>query len=215
MPGAVLWIHGLGDTGAGWKGVLTRVAKEKPGTVFEHPTAPTQAVTCNSGARMTSWFDIEDIPVALNEPECPTDKHGAKGMQDTVASVHSMLEKIESTGIKAEHIVLGGFSQGGATSLQAGLSYPKKLAGVVSISGWCTKRSSMDWISEAGRTTPVLMSCGDGDPVVDISITRRSGELLQAHRPEGFNVMHPKRAMHPPDGKELAAVEDFIIRCLP
>ena len=101
----------------------------------------------------TSWFDIIKIPVDLPEPENPT------GLDVSVASIHKMLGEIEAKGIAAENIVLGGFSQGGTLSLHAGLSYPKKLAGVISISGWCAIRNDVSsWISAAGKETPILMS---------------------------------------------------------
>merc|ERR1719277_1726350 len=160
-----------------------------------HPTAPQAAVTCNGGQRMTSWFDIQDIPVvSRKEPENP------KGMEETVAFVHKELAKIEGEGTPAEKIILGGFSQGGATSLLAGLSYPKKLAGIVSISGWCVNRQDVSsWISAEAKATPVLMCYGNGDPVVDIEITKLSGELLKNVLGDTIEIVDPKRGMHQPN----------------
>merc|ERR1719272_1966951 len=114
-----------------------------------------------------------------------------------------MLSDIEAKGIAAENIILGGFSQGGTLSLHAGLSYSKKLAGVISISGWCAMRNDVSsWISTAGKETPILMCCGDGDPVVDIKITKKSSELLQAIFGDKIEVMTPRRGAHQPCSSE-------------
>jgi predicted esterase len=123
---AVLWLHGLGDTGAGWQGAFGQLTA---GATFHHPTAPTASVTINGGMQSTSWMDLKSFPVDLSEPEAGAD------FDATVASVHAMLEQIEAEGTPAEQILIGGFSQGGATSLAAGLAYPRRLAGIVSISG--------------------------------------------------------------------------------
>ena len=124
---AVLWLHGLGDTGAGWQGAFGPLAAA---ATFHHPTAPTAPVTINGGMQSTSWMDLKSFPVDLTEPQAGPD------FDATVASVHGMLEQIEADGTPAEQILIGGFSQGGATSLAAGLAYPRRLAGIVSISGW-------------------------------------------------------------------------------
>lgn len=201
-PKAVLWFHGLGDTASGWRGTFRQL--DMPGVTFHHPDAPKQYVTCD-GSTMTSWFDIQKIPIVPSEPEPPS------GIDKTVADIQQMIADIESKGTPAENIIVGGFSQGGTISLLAGLSYPKKLGGVVSVSGWCAKRSDVgSWISDAGKQTPVFMSCGDGDPVVDFSITKESADKLKAVLGDGIDVQCPKRDMHQPDRKELRLVERFI-----
>ena len=69
---AVLWLHGLGDTGAGWQGAFGPLAAA---ATFHHPTAPTAPVTINGGMQSTSWMDLKSFPVDLSEPEarpyCP------------------------------------------------------------------------------------------------------------------------------------------------
>merc|ERR1711862_654366 len=123
---AVIWLHGLGDTGAGWKGYFGRVLDEVPGVQFFHPTAPKQRVTINPGETTTSWFDLMTWPIDLAEPEGPA------GMEETVKMIHAKIEELEREGIPANRVVLGGFSQGGTAALFAGLTCSKRLAGVVS-----------------------------------------------------------------------------------
>ena len=77
MP-LLLWLHGLGDTGAGWSSLqydLSDVKVPDPAAPlrFQFPTAPQNTVTCNGGAKMTSWFDLEAIPITPNVPDFEDD----------------------------------------------------------------------------------------------------------------------------------------------
>mmetsp|Transcript_12454 Transcript_12454/g.22046 ORF Transcript_12454/g.22046 Transcript_12454/m.22046 type:complete len:214 (+) Transcript_12454:123-764(+) len=211
MPaGAVIWIHGLGDSGDGWRGAFGPVERKLPNVKFHHPDAPVRPVTCNGGGRCPSWFDIVDIPVVLAEPDDPKD------IEESVKTLHGLLDKVQSEGVAPGDIVIGGFSQGGTMSLLAGLKYPKTLGGVISISGWCANRANLSaHISAEGKKTPVLMCCGDGDPVVDFSITKKSSEMLQAILGEGIEVLCPRRGMHQPDGSEMQRVMQFMVEHLP
>jgi lysophospholipase-2 len=77
------------------------------------PDAPLAPVTCNNGARSTSWFDIEDIPVTQNAKDYPAD------IEASVARIHTMIAELEKDGFASTEIVVGGFSQGGAMALQS------------------------------------------------------------------------------------------------
>ena len=86
---AVLWLHGLGDSGSGWKGAFGPLTKQ---ATFHHPTAPEQPVTSpvHQGEVMTSWFDIKLWPLGLSEPQ---DGTVATQMDETVANIHKKLEE--------------------------------------------------------------------------------------------------------------------------
>ena len=65
----VVWLHGLGDSGAGWSFLQHEIGASLAKTVggplkWVFPTAPTAPVTCNGGFSMTSWMDLDDIPVS-------------------------------------------------------------------------------------------------------------------------------------------------------
>ena len=201
---AVLWLHGLGDTGAGWKGAFGPLAKQAD---FHHPTAPEQPVTSpvHQGEVMTSWFDIQGWPLGLSEPE------GPPGIEETVTVIHQKLDSIAESGVPHDKIVLGGFSQGGAVSILAGLTYPKRLAGIVAISGWCVYREQLaERVHEANRHTPIFLSVGIGDPIVTFPLTKASGELLQKTLGDHVIANHADRPMHPPEHGELMGAAQFI-----
>mmetsp|Transcript_31262 Transcript_31262/g.72909 ORF Transcript_31262/g.72909 Transcript_31262/m.72909 type:complete len:213 (-) Transcript_31262:171-809(-) len=204
---AVLWLHGLGDEGPSWRGAFSAVDRMVKDIKWVHPTAPEQEVSIQDGEICTSWFDIKTWPIGLKEPE------GATGIDKTVVSVHKMLEKLEAEGYPSERIILGGFSQGGTVSLLAGLSYPRRLGGVVSISGWLTYRAAFaEKVSEAGKSVPCLFTCGKGDPVVTHEITKESASILEGLLGSNVTCLHANRFEHFQNAEEQRAVEDFMIK---
>ncbi|KAJ1864820.1 hypothetical protein LPJ57_006129, partial [Coemansia sp. RSA 486] len=51
---SVIFIHGLGDSGYGWKPVAEMLSPSLPHVKFVLPNAPEQPVTLNGGFRMPS-----------------------------------------------------------------------------------------------------------------------------------------------------------------
>ncbi|CAE8654454.1 unnamed protein product, partial [Polarella glacialis] len=113
---SVIFLHGLGDSGGGW----TSLRRDAPleWARWSFPDAPEQAVSCNGGHRMPSWFDIEELPLSERETV-----GSPRGIDAAVSAVHAMLRQSESLGFPAHRTILGGFSQGAALALLAGLSY--------------------------------------------------------------------------------------------
>ncbi len=64
-------------------------------------------------------------------------------MLRTLSSVNQLISAEVDSGIDPGRIVIGGFSQGAAISLLTGLTSERKLAGVVSLSGWVVLRNKM------------------------------------------------------------------------
>lgn len=77
-----------------------------------------------------------------------------------------------TTGIPLEKTILAGFSQGGAMTLEVGLSLP--LAGLIVLSGYLHPQQ----IAPAAPFPPVLMIHGTQDYVVPVSAARKSQERL-------------------------------------
>merc|ERR1712203_138472 len=99
----------------------------------------------------------------------------------------------------SERIVIGGFSQGGTATILAGLMYPKKIGGVVSISGWGTYRNELaSRVTEANKALPVLYCYGDDDPVTDPSLAKASIEALKPLLGDSLTVLEGSRSMHQP-----------------
>lgn len=59
----VIFLHGLGDSGAGWMFLAeeARKAQRLNHVKFIFPEAPQQPVSLNFGMRMPSWYDIKEL----------------------------------------------------------------------------------------------------------------------------------------------------------
>jgi phospholipase/carboxylesterase len=79
------------------------------------------------------------------------------------------------------HIVLIGFSQGGAVALAAGLRHPQRLAGIVALSSYLpiAERAASERHA-ANAATPIFMAHGAFDPVVPQVLGERSRDQLRA-----------------------------------
>lgn len=91
-----------------------------------------------------------------------------------------LLNDLENQGWKSENIFLFGFSQGCLISADVGLNYPKKLAGIVGISGYFNfyPRWRLNLAPEAQKT-PWLFTHGIKDDVLPLDETKFGVEKLK------------------------------------
>ena len=91
-----------------------------------------------------------------------------------------MIALEKARGIASERIVIAGFSQGCAMTLQTGLRHPEKLAGLMCLSGYVPLASTVAAErSAANQGTPIFMVHGRTDPVIPIQRAIDSRDLLQ------------------------------------
>lgn len=135
------------------------------------PTAHTMPVSLNSGHKMRSWFDIKSLDI--NGPEDET------GIQKAAQLVHSIIDQEIKAGIRPDRIVLGGFSQGGALALYAGLTSTERLAGIVAFSCWLPLHARFPNDLRANRDTAIFQCHGDCDPVVPYKMGQLSASVLK------------------------------------
>ncbi|ETO07297.1 acyl-protein thioesterase [Reticulomyxa filosa] len=108
---------------------------------------------------MTSWHDIQSLTKLLN--------NDFKGKNESLKLISSIIDdEITSHSISADRILLAGFSQGGAMSIFTGLQYPKKLAGIISLSGYLCDFSMEKLIHEQNKKTPIFLFHAEHDNVV-------------------------------------------------
>eukprot|EP00250_Pteridium_aquilinum_P019782 c24568_g1_i2 orf=114-788(+) len=170
---ATIWLHGLGDNGPNNAPIQNFFSF--PNMKWHFPTAPSQPVSCNHGAVMPSWFDIEELPFTAESPI------NEEGLSVAVGKVHEMLDKQVEGGISADRIFLCGLSQGGALALASALSYPKRLAGAAIFSGWVGFSSTfLERVTE-GKQTPFLWLHGMDDPTVLFEAGQAGPPLLASH----------------------------------
>ncbi|KDR84072.1 hypothetical protein GALMADRAFT_236716 [Galerina marginata CBS 339.88] len=170
----VIFVHGLGDTGNGWRPVadMFKVDPALAHVKWMLPHSPVRPVTANMGITMPSWFDIYSFGFDTTEDE--------QGMVKSANMINELVKyEIEINGIDPSRIVLGGFSQGGAMSLLSGLTGDHKLAGIAVMSGWLPMKNKFkEMASKNAASTPVFWGTGSADPLVKLQFAKMSSEFL-------------------------------------
>lgn len=92
----------------------------------------------------------------------------------------ALLEDLQKQGWKAENIFLFGFSQGCLVSADVALNYPKKLGGVVGISGYFHFFPRWKRSLKKNKFTPWLLTHGANDDVLPIEDTKFGIEKLKS-----------------------------------
>ena len=196
----VIFLHGLGDTGHGWAGGFDEIKEDHIKYVF--PTANTIPVTLNGGMPMPSWFDIFTLNFGGQED---TD-----GIMKASRKLVSLVEKEEKNGIPSERIVIGGFSQGGAVALHAGIFCGKKLGGLLALSSWMPLHDQALKV----KTPPefsILQCHGQVDPIVRFTYGKMTADLLSDKMkcPKHVFKIYPNLA-HSSSISEMQDVKAFL-----
>ncbi len=170
---AVIWMHGLGADGNDFVPIVRELDLSGcPGIRFVFPHAAPMPVTINNGYVMRAWYDILGMDLVRREDE--------NGLRASQRRIEQLIAREVARGIPAEKIVLAGFSQGCAMTLQTGLRHPQKLAGLMCLSGYLPLATTIATErSNANQHTPIFMAHGRGDNVVTIDRAEASRDLLK------------------------------------
>lgn len=175
----VIWLHGLGDSGAGFAPIVPSLnLPSNHGIRFIFPHAPERAVTINQGYVMKAWYDIKSMDLH--------NRADMAGVLESEQAIHQLIQEQIDLGIPANKIILAGFSQGGVVSLFSGLRYAQKLAGIMALSCYLPNADKLpDALHDANKSTCILQHHGDQDPVVLLSAGQMANKLLKEHN---YNV---------------------------
>src|SRR2546428_7653826 len=166
---SILWLHGLGADGHDFEPIVPELERAKP-VRFVFPHAPVRPVTINQGMRMRAWY------VILQFGGGPEDDAGIRASQRLA---EELIAKEKKTGLSAEHIVLAGFSQGGAIALQTALRYPEPLAGVLALSTYLPISQTLEKEkSQANLKNPIFMAHGLYDDIIPLRSAEPSAKIL-------------------------------------
>ncbi|CAE6481787.1 unnamed protein product [Rhizoctonia solani] len=206
----IIFSHGLGDTGDGWKPVATMLASQFPHVKWVLPHAPTRPITINGGLEMPGWFDLYSLGKS-------DDKEDEEGILKSSALVKQLVEAENAAGIPNERIVIGGFSQGAALSLVHGLTSEKKYAGLAILSGWFPMRTRLQTLlSPSATSTPIFWGHGTADPVVPYKFGQLSVHHMQTNL--GFKSIEFKSYQgmaHSAEQQEIADLGAWLRQVIP
>jgi phospholipase/carboxylesterase len=172
---SVIWMHGLGADGSDFVPIVEELELDgTPGIRFLFPHAPMRPVTINNGYVMRAWFDV-----SLGDLEGNSRRADERGVRESQAQIAALIEREAKRGVEPEHIVLAGFSQGGAIALQTGLRYPRRLAGVMALSTYLPLADTLAReATPANKATPIFMAHGIYDPLIPLAMGAGSMTLL-------------------------------------
>lgn len=176
---SVIWLHGLGADGYDFVDIVPQLhLPEELAVRFVFPHAPIRPVSYAQGMPMRAWFDINaDLDLS---------KQDEVGIRASQAFLEQLIAQELAAGIASRHIVLAGFSQGGAMSLQCGLRYAQPLGGILSLSGFLPLAQYLATEkSIANQNIPIFMAHGTQDPLVPLEYAEKSQQYLAAL---GFNA---------------------------
>jgi phospholipase/carboxylesterase len=207
---SVIVLHGLGADGTDFLPFADEIDLSSVGPVrWVFPRAPVRPVTVNNGYRMRAWYDIFEFGAqAMSTP-----REDDSGLRETFAAVHALIEREIARGVPANKIVLGGFSQGCAITLGAGLRFNQRLAGLVGMSGYLPQASATPTERhDANALVPIFLAHGKRDPVIGIDRATASRDALVKF---GYGVeWHEYPMEHSVSAEEVADLKQFLLRVL-
>ena len=134
----------------------------------------------------------------------------APGVERSRGLLFQFLDFQRAAGFPTEQTTLGGFSQGCLMSLDVGLRYPHRFAGIVGISGYvCEPEKLVKELSPVAKQQRLLVTHGTKDPILRFEETREQIRMLEA---AGLNLeFHQFDKAHTIAGQEeLDLIRKFV-----
>jgi phospholipase/carboxylesterase len=176
---SIIWMHGLGADGNDFVPLVQELEyTDLPAIRFVFPHAKTMPVTINGGYVMRAWYDITGAELTRREDE--------NGLRASQRDIEALIAREKERGIPASKIIVAGFSQGCAMTLQTGLRHDEQLAGLLCLSGYLPLADKVAAErTQANLATPIFMAHGRQDPVVPFIRAEQSRDVLKSL---GYNV---------------------------
>ena len=202
----VIWMHGLGADGHDFEPLVPELLVDgMPAIRFVFPHAPVRPVTINNGYAMRAWYDLIGI-----------DRRSAedfRGISESADAISGLIHREHARGIDSDHILVAGFSQGGAMALHLATRHPDTFAGVIALSTYLPLAQDFAKLRNgANLRTPVYMAHGTRDPVVPFALANESRQLLAG---AGYNLeWHAYPMPHSLCPQEVADLRAWLRRTL-
>jgi phospholipase/carboxylesterase len=184
----LIMLHGLGDSMEGYRWVPEAI--DFPWLNYLLVNAPDEYYGGYS------WYDFAgDI---------------APGVTRSRKMLFELLDDLRAKGFPTEQTVFGGFSQGCLMSIEVGLRYPHRFAGIVGISGHvCDPDKLIEELSPVAHEQRLLITHGTIDPMLPFAGVREQINILKS---AGLHIeWHEFVKAHTIAGEmELEVIRKFI-----
>lgn len=198
----VIWLHGLGTDAHDFETLPQQLADfGAPAARFIFPNAPKRALSIQPDYKTRAWYDIlcEDF----------VSKEDTVGLNRMHLQISQIINDIVSSGLLAEKIFLGGFSQGAAMALYSSLRQARTLAGCIALSGYLPAAGTLDHdTTPGGRGTPIFMAHGAFDSVVNPVLAQKSADMIDAYAET--LIWREYNMDHELCGEELTHIAQFM-----
>jgi lysophospholipase II len=218
--GALIFLHGLGESPAVWSMVQNQLPLLQPRLSkikYIFPTAPIIPLSIYENMQTTGWFDLYEWPIKIGDPDDKINQLKA------IQQIETIVQELEiNDGLSRNQIVIGGFSQGGATALLSAYyaqtsssSSSSAFAGCVVLSGWLTLISDFQQqgIPKLQQQIPLFWGHGTSDDNVlydqqnyGIDTLQKLGVQFIEH--VSFDMGHES---HPDEMKRFATFVDDVL----
>src|SRR5688572_6292530 len=182
-------LHGLGDSAAGYQWLPSALALPWMNFLFVNAPDPYYGGF--------SWFDFAG-------DFCP-------GVQRSRKLLFELIDGQRESGFSAREMTLFGFSQGALMTIDAGLRYNQKFAGLVAISGAvCEPEKLLKELSPVAMQQRLLVTHGIADTMIPFQITAPQIKMLKTY---GLQIeWHELAKEHTIAGEgEMAIIRKFVV----
>eukprot|EP01016_Furgasonia_blochmanni_P019225 TRINITY_DN2159_c0_g2_i3.p1 TRINITY_DN2159_c0_g2~~TRINITY_DN2159_c0_g2_i3.p1 ORF type:complete len:280 (+),score=35.25 TRINITY_DN2159_c0_g2_i3:78-917(+) len=171
----LIWLHGLGNSSAGFLPFFKEYYKQKrPNFRVVLVTAPIRNVTVGGGRQITSWFDIKDFDITIENFQ---EKISVSEVEDSASIIRPHIDRaVAYHNNDSKKVFIGGFSQGCCMSLFTGLQFGQTLGGILAFSGFLFPIIEPDPTQES---IPILLSHGKVDKVIQYNLAVATYERLR------------------------------------
>jgi len=190
-PYLMIVLHGLGDSMEGYRWLPEML--QLPWLNYLLVNAP------DPYYGGFSWYDFAKEP--------------GPGVKRSREALFRVLDQQVNAGFASGNTVVFGFSQGCLMTLEVGLRYPHRLAGLVGISGYSHEpEQGILELSPVAREQKFLITHGTRDPLIPMNAVREQIELLKR---TGLQIdWHEFNKEHTIAGEdEIKLVRTFVRTC--
>ena len=132
------------------------------------------------------------------------------GVKRSTKLLFELLDDQRAQGFATEESILGGFSQGCLMSIEVGLRYPHRFAGIIGISGYvCNPAELIGQLSPMALQQRLLVTHGTKDPLIRFADVREQINVLKSG---GLHIeFHEFLKAHTIAGEEeIEVIRNFV-----
>jgi phospholipase/carboxylesterase len=200
--GTLIWLHSTNEPIDQIKSLC--FASHFPRLRFVVPRAPLIPISAFNEEEMRCWFDLLDAKFHRGMEE------DFSGLEEMKERVHELLAHEASLIGDEKKVFLGGFGQGGAMALYAGIQYNKQLGGIIGLSSYLPISSILSTrLSQANKLSDILTIHGSLDDAIPLDFAISSYSSISSflrsfeHR-KIFDLAHEFRQ------KEFVMIQNWI-----